>query len=107
MFKVDMEAIREAAIEARLTANPAIVARATARPGAALANLAEFAISQERDANIDPVLSELLQSAMRACDAWQDRPEAREQMRCECLDTPPHLRADLRDHFSQAYPDKA
>lgn len=110
MFKVDMEAIREAAIEARLTANPACVARATARPGAALANLAnlaDFAISQERSANIDPVLSELLHSAMRACDAWQDGPEARKQMRRECLDTPPHLRADLRSHFSHAYSDNA
>ena len=107
MFKVDMEAIRDAAIEAWLTANPANVAKTTARPVAALANLAELAISRESDANLDPVLSELLQAAMRACDAWQDAPGAREQMRRECLDTPPHLRADLRDHLSQAYPDKA
>lgn len=45
----------------------------------------------------------LVESAMRACDHWNDAPEAREQMRRECLETPPHLRADLLDHFNNAY----
>lgn len=104
MFKVDMEAIREAAIEAWLTANPAKLANADNAQPAELATLAKLAISQPPRTHIDPVLHELLQAAMRACDAWQDGPEAREQMRRDCIDTPPHLRADLRDHFNQTYP---
>lgn len=48
--------------------------------------------------------AELIEAAMRACDHHKDKPEAREQMRRECMDTPPHLRADLRDHFNQTYP---
>lgn len=48
--------------------------------------------------------SELLAAAMRACDAHDDSPEAREQMRRDCLETPPHLRADLLQHLRAAYP---
>ena len=48
--------------------------------------------------------SELLTTAMRACDAHGDSPEAREQMRRDCLETPPHLRADLLQHLRAAYP---
>lgn len=44
---------------------------------------------------------ELLNAAMRACDRWNDGPEAREQMRQDVLNTPPHLRDDLLDHFRQ------
>ena len=47
--------------------------------------------------------SELLTAAMRACDAWGDSPAARDQMRREVLETPPHLRADLREHLQQTY----
>lgn len=47
---------------------------------------------------------ELIEAAMRACDHWNDSAAAREQMRRECLDTPIHLRAELRDHFIKAYP---
>lgn len=49
------------------------------------------------------VTSELLIAAMRACDHWKDGPEAREQMRQDCLNTPPHRRAELRDHFIKTY----
>lgn len=38
---------------------------------------------------------QLLQAAMRVCDHWNDSPAAREQMRQDCLNTPPHLRAEL------------
>lgn len=48
--------------------------------------------------------TELLAAAMRACDAHGDGPEAREQMRLDCLRTPPHLRADLLQHFGVFYP---
>ena len=48
--------------------------------------------------------TELLAAAMRACDAHGDGPEAREQMRLDCLETPPQLRADLLQHFRDVYP---
>ncbi|MCE1194229.1 MAG: hypothetical protein LWW96_18955 [Acidovorax sp.] len=48
--------------------------------------------------------SELLAAAMRACDAHGDSPQAREQMRLDCLETPPHLRADLLQHLRATYP---
>lgn len=46
---------------------------------------------------------ELLQAAMRACDHWNDSPAAREQMRQDCLNTPPHLRAELLALFRKQY----
>ena len=45
----------------------------------------------------------LVATAMRACDHHGDTDEAREQMRADCLNTPPHLRADLLAHFQQTY----
>ena len=41
---------------------------------------------------------------MRACDHHGDDEPARQQMRDEVLATPPHLRADLLDHFTRNYP---
>lgn len=49
-------------------------------------------------------MKQLLQAAMRACDHWNDSDEAREEMRRQCLETPPHLRADLLEHFNRQYP---
>lgn len=49
---------------------------------------------------------ELLAAAMRACDHWGDGPAAREQMVKDCLDTPPELRQELREHFDNTYPEK-
>lgn len=46
----------------------------------------------------------LIESAMQACDHHGDGPEAREAMRRDCLETPPHLRADLLAHFRGTYP---
>lgn len=106
MFKVDMNAIREAAIEARLMAKPANAANPaneSGQPVATLANLATLAISQHRSANLDPVLVELLNEAMRVCDLWRDSQAARDQMRDDIYQTPPHLRADLLEHFRQTY----
>lgn len=51
------------------------------------------------------ITHELLIAAMRSCDHHGDSPEAREQMRQDCLETPPHLRADLLEHFRKTYPD--
>lgn len=107
MFKIDMDAIRDAVIEARLMANPANVANPANSPerrGRATANLATTATSRHHGAHIDPAVTELLEAAMRACDAWNDTAQAREEMRRDCWETPPHLRADLLNHFERAYP---
>lgn len=50
------------------------------------------------------ITAELLDAAMRACDAWNDTAQARDQMRRDCLETPPHLRADLLAHLTNQYP---
>jgi hypothetical protein len=42
----------------------------------------------------------LVDAAMRTCDRHGDDENARQQMRDECLATPPHLRADLLAHFT-------
>lgn len=47
----------------------------------------------------------LVRAAMRACDHHGDGAEAREQMRRECLATPPDQQADLLSHFNQTYPE--
>lgn len=41
---------------------------------------------------------------MRACDHFGDGPTAREQMRRDCLATPPEMRQGLLDHFNREYP---
>ena len=46
------------------------------------------------------VTAELLQTAMRRCDQFGDNAAAREQMRLDVLAVPPHLHADLLDHFN-------
>ena len=51
------------------------------------------------------ITAQLLEAAMRACDRWNDGPAAREQMRQDVMNTPPHLRGDMLDHFRQNYPD--
>lgn len=106
MFRVDMDAIRDAVIEARLAANPANAASTRGQADPKLATFANLAISQQHGAHIDPAVTELLEAAMRACDAWNDTTQARDQMRRDCLETPPHLRADLLDHFNNTYPDR-
>lgn len=54
--------------------------------------------------NTQPSVQALLEAASKACDYWRDGPEAREQMRRDCLDTPEHLRQDLLQHFRKVYP---
>lgn len=107
MFRVDMDAIRDAAIEARLMANPANLANPVSSRGPRdhpLATFATLAISQQHSAHVDPAVTELLEAAMRACDAWNDTEQARDQMRRDCLETPQHLRADLLAHLTNQYP---
>ena len=51
-----------------------------------------------------PTIKDLLAAAKRACDHWDDSLAARRQMRDECLAVPPHLRAELIQHFEETYP---
>ena len=39
---------------------------------------------------------------MRRCDQFNDSDKARQDMRDQVLEIPPHLRQDLLDHFTQA-----
>lgn len=99
MFRLDLAAIQEAAIEARLMANPANAANPIEKPVEEHHPLATLAISQQRKTQIDPAVTDLLSAAMRVCDTWGDAPDAREQMCRDCLGTPLHLRADLLDYL--------
>jgi hypothetical protein len=42
----------------------------------------------------------LLAAGDRVCDMYGDSQQARDDMRDDCLATPPHLRADLLDHLT-------
>ena len=43
--------------------------------------------------------ADLIQAAMKVCDRHGDRDAARQEMREQCLALPPHLQADLLEHF--------
>ena len=101
MFKIDMDAIRDAVIEARLMANPANVANPANSPEQ---RESQPSTCQQNGAHLDPAVAELLDAAMRACDAWNDTTQAREEMRRDCLETPPHLQGDLLQHLKRSYP---
>jgi len=44
--------------------------------------------------------SDLIFAAMHRCDQFNDSDKARSDMRQQCLELPPHLQADLLDHFN-------
>ena len=68
------------------------------------ANKAEIvALLREAKATTDA----LVKAAMRACDHWGDNPADRADMKRECIATPPHLQADLLNHFKKTYPQKS
>lgn len=107
MFKVDMDAIRDAAIETWLTANPANLTGGK-EPGATptrqmVSQLATLAVSQTEKRPTDPVVIALLEAAMRACDYWGDSPAARAQMVADICGTPQHHHQELLEHFLTAY----
>ena len=92
MFKLDMDALREAA-----HVPPPVV---PAQPLAELAEIATLAISQPTDVEtFDLLAARLMAAAMRRCDQFNDSDKARQDMREQVLETPPHLRQDLLDHF--------
>ena len=43
--------------------------------------------------------SDLIEAAMKVCDHHGDGEAARADMRQQCLELPPHLQADLLEHF--------
>lgn len=70
-------------------------AAATARISK-LAGLADIADSIE----VRQLAADLIQAAMRVCDRYGDDDAARQEMREQCLELPPHLQADLLEHFT-------
>ena len=117
MFKLNMQAIRQNAGQGWLMANlansanpPAAVANhGTQRPEISqnppeLARLAGIAISQQvSHESAELLTARLIAAAMRCGDHHFDGPDAREQMRADCLATPAHLRADLLQHLQSTY----
>ena len=47
------------------------------------------------------ITTELLDAAMRAAAHWKDDPE---EWRRQCMEVPPHQRADLLEHLQRHYP---
>lgn len=45
------------------------------------------------------ITAQLLDAAMRRCDQFNDSGKARQDMREQILEIPPHLRPDLLEHF--------
>ncbi|WP_157982609.1 hypothetical protein [Simplicispira lacusdiani] len=90
MFKLDMQALREAAH----------VPPPAAQPLAELATIATLAISQRaNEESFDLLAARLMAAAMRRCDQFSDGDMARQDMRDQVLETPQNLRQDLLDHF--------
>ena len=105
MFRLDMDAIREASNDVRLmanAANPANGEREISQKPLKLATLAGLATSHDPPALLT---ARLIAAAMRCCDHHGDSKAGRDQMRVECLATPPALQADLLTHFNQTYPE--
>ncbi|ABD70547.1 hypothetical protein Rfer_2835 [Rhodoferax ferrireducens T118] len=50
--------------------------------------------------------ADLIEAAMKVCDGHGDGETARAQMRQQCIELPPHLQADLLQHFLGKRPDK-
>jgi hypothetical protein len=48
---------------------------------------------------------DLIAAAMKVCDRYGDSEAAREEMRQQCLELPPHLQADLLEHFTGRHPE--
>ena len=95
MFKLDMQALREAAH----------VPPPAAQPLAELATIATLAISQPTDVvTFDLMAARLMAAAMRRCDQFNDSDKARQDWQRDIADTPPELRADLYQHLRAQLP---
>lgn len=86
MFKLDMQALREAA-----HVPPPVVP---------VQLLAKLAISQPTsEESFDLLAARLMTAAMRRCDQFSDGDKARQDMREQVLETPSHLHQILLDYF--------
>lgn len=63
--------------------------------------VARTSATQQRNFSSDPTLDALLEAAMRAAAHWKDDPA---EWRQQCMEVPPHQRADLLEHLQQQYP---
>ncbi|RYG55104.1 MAG: hypothetical protein EON56_06150 [Alphaproteobacteria bacterium] len=81
-------------------------------PASALTNAQRDSLKANKPAVLtflheaEHIATALMEVAMRACHAHGDGPAARAEMQADCLATPPHLCADLLDHFRASYPPK-
>lgn len=90
MFILDMEALRESAH----------IPAPAPQPLAEIATVATLAISQPaNEESFDLLAARLMAAAMRRCDQFNDGEKARQDMREQVLESPPHLQQDLLDHF--------
>ena len=110
MFRLDWDAIHEAAIESWLMANPANRSDLTNAPyqeptstRPIVSGVATLAISPCEKQPTDPVVVALLEAAMRCCDCWNDGKAARAEMVSDVMAIPLHQRQDLLEHFRSAY----
>lgn len=113
MFKLNMAVIRQNAIDSRLIANHANLANALAyvtdrnKQNKQLADLCGShqceSISELNSITSHRLMRELLKSAMRCCDHFQDGLQARADMTQQCRETPPHLAEDLLNYFKKTY----
>jgi hypothetical protein len=104
-----LQTIRAAGLTAELTGSGGLLVRQASQITDDLralirANRDDLVSFLTREAaNDDPVLIDLLAAAMQVCDHHGDGEQARDQMRQDIRQTPPHLRADLLAHFRGAY----
>ena len=59
--------------------------------------------TQQRNFSPDPILNALLEAAMRAAAHWKDDPD---EWHRQCMEVPPHQRADLLEHLQRQYPNQ-
>jgi hypothetical protein len=102
MFKLDMNALRNAAKHSGYPANAANLANA-ANDGATtisqLAGLATLAGGFNHQSD-ELLTARLLAAIHRCCDARGDEPTDRAALLAACADLPPEQQADLLAHFS-------
>ena len=113
MFKLNMAVIRQNARDSRLIANQANLANALANVtdwNKQNNQLADLAVSHQCEATSEfdeiashRLMKELLESAMRCRDHFQDSLQARADMTQQCRETPPHLVVDLHNYFNKTY----
>ena len=105
MFRLNLQEVLGQSANALLTAKAANPAKAAKPPlPQKLATLAGLAISNPPANEPFPVLDELIEAAMLACDHWQDDYAARQQMIDDCHAIPPDKRQEWIDYFVQQYP---